>query len=116
MNVDTGKVCASSILPVGCDEDVQTKWEFERAQLLATGATTKGLSERHSGLRINPAAEHSALCPWEGAGACVHSVTGWDGATERGFPLLPGDVLGASSLLFTVLCRNGPFPVGTRAC
>lgn len=93
VNVDIGKVCANSILPVGC-EDVKTKWEFERAQLLAAGATTKGLSENHSGLRINPAAvqstEHRAQCPE--SPVFILSLA-WMPLLPRGFPLLPGYVL-----------------------
>lgn len=90
---------------------LKTKWEFERAQLLATGATSKGLSESHSGLRLNPAAVHKVLCPWE--------------------PILslPGVVLlqGALLLSLDMCCEHPlpcslhsavmvPSPVRTRAC
>lgn len=89
----------------------KTKWEFERAQLLATGATTKGLSERHSWLRLDPAAVQKVpVSLWAWLGACVHSLMAWMVLLQRGCPLLPGEVLWASSHVFTILCSNGPFP------
>lgn len=107
VNVDIGKVCADSILAVGCDEDVKTKWEFERAQLLATGATTKGLSESHAGLRTNPAAVQSTEpCVPGSLWSFCHSS---DALAAEGLSSPPWICVWASSHTFTALCSNGPF-------